>query len=455
MTTTTPTSTFDALSDMLTGDLILPTDPQWDTARAAWNLAVDQRPAAVVNVASVRDVTATIEFARVRRMHVAPQGTGHNAAPLESLADTVLLRTGAMREVQIDPTRRVARVEAGALWADVSSAAAEHGLAALAGSSPDVGVVGYTLGGGLSWLARSHGLAANHVLAIEVVTTDGQHRRVDADHDPELFWALRGGGGDYGVVTALEFRLFPVREVHAGVLFWPIEEAARILPAWRDWIATVPETVTSVGRILQFPPLPELPDFLRGQSFVVVEAAMQLGQAAADELLAPLRALAPAMDTFRPTPVQELQDLHMDPTEPVPAFGDGILLSSLDNGGLDAFLEATTTGSALLSAELRHLGGALAPGQVDGGAVSGFDAEFLLFGVGITPFPEAYVAVKASVERLMEALAPWRAAMQYANFVERAATPDEVFGSAVERLRAVKAAYDPAGVIRSNHPVRD
>ena len=455
MTSTTFTSTFDALADTLTGDLVLPADPRWDSARAAWNLAVDQRPAAVVNVASVRDVVATIESARVRRLHVAPQGTGHNAAPLESLADTILLRTGALREVQIDPDARVARVEAGALWADVSSAAAEHGLAALAGSSPDVGVVGYTLGGGLSWLGRSHGLAANHVLAIELVTTDGVHRRVDADHHPELFWALRGGGGDYGVVTALEFRLFPIREVYAGVLFWPIEDAARILYAWRDWVDTVPDAVTSVGRILQFPPLPELPDFLRGQSFVAVEAAMQLEQAAADDLLAPLRALGPAMDTFRPTPVQELQELHMDPTEPVPAFGDGILLSSLDDSGVDAFLDVTTNGSALLSAELRHLGGALAPGQVEGGAVSGLDAEFLMFGVGITPFPEAHVAVKASAERLTEALAPWRAATQYGNFVERAASAGDIFGSAVERLRAIKAKYDPAGVIRSNHPVRD
>ncbi len=454
MTTTTFTSTFDALADALTGNLVLPTDPEWDTARAAWNLSVDQHPVAVVNVASVRDVVATIKCARVRRLHVAPQGTGHNAGPLESLANTVLLRTGAMREVQIDPEARVARVEAGALWADVTSAAAEHGLAALAGSSPDVGVVGYTLGGGLSWLARSHGLAANHVLAIELVTTDGVHRRVDADHHPELFWALRGGGGDYGVVTALEFRLFPVREVHAGVLFWPIADAARILPAWRDWVDTVPDAVTSVGRVLQFPPLPELPDFLRGQSFVALEAAMQLDQAAADELLAPLRGLSPTMDTFRPTPVAELQDLHMDPTEPVPAFGDGILLSTLDDDGLAAFVDAATNGSALLSAELRHLGGALAPNEV-GGAVSGFAAEFLMFGVGITPFPEAHDAVRGSVERLMEALGPWRAAVQYGNFVERAASAEDLFGSAVERLRAVKRTYDPAGVIRSNHPVRD
>ena len=453
MTTTTFTSTFDALRDTLTGDLILPVDSDWDTARAAWNLAVDQQPVAVVNVASVRDVVETIKCARVRRLHVAPQGTGHNAAPLESLAGTVLLRTHGMREVLIDPVSRVARVEAGALWADVSSAAAEHGLAALAGSSPDVGVVGYTLGGGLSWLARSHGLAANHVLAIELVTTDGVHRRVDAEHHPELFWALRGGGGDYGVVTAMEFQLFPITEVYAGVLFWPIADAARVLPAWRKWVDTVPDAVTSIGRILQFPPIPDLPDFLRGQSFVAVEAAMQLDQAAADELLAPLRALAPAMDTFGPTPVEQLQELHMDPTEPVPAFGDGILLSSLGDAGLEAFLDATTNGSALLSAELRHLGGALAPGQT-GGAVSGFDAEFLLFGVGITPFPEAYDAVKASVERLVEALAPWRATVQYGNFVERSASAEDIFGSAVERLRAVKAKYDPAGVIRSNHPVR-
>lgn len=451
--TTTPT--LDQLADTLTGDLTLPSDPHWDTARTAWNLAVDQQPAAVIHVASVRDVVVTIAAARELSLQVAAQGTGHNAAPLGSLADTILLRTDLMRDVQIDPDARVARVESGALWADVSQAAAQHGLAALAGSSHDVGVVGYTLGGGLSWLARSHGLAANHVVAIELVTADSTHRRVDSEHDPDLFWALRGGGGDFGVVTAIEFGLFPISEVYAGTLFWPMSEAARVLSVWRDWIDTVPDTVTSVGRILQFPPLPDLPDVLRGHSFVVVEAAMQVPSDEGDDLLAPLRALLPAMDTFRPTPIQELQELHMDPPEPVPGAGNGILLRTLDTGALEAFIAAATEGSALLSAELRHLGGAVTPGRVEGGAVSGLDADILAFGVGITPTPEAMAAVLASVDHLIGELSPWATETNYLNFVERSAPARSMFGSAVERLREVKRQYDPAGLIRSNHPVGD
>jgi len=172
---------------------VTPSDETWDEARQAWNLAVDQRPAAVVYAESADDVVATVDFARVRGLRVAPQGTGHNAAPLGPLAETVLLETSRMRAVAIDPESRTARVEAGVLWLEVVEAAAEHGLAALAGSSPDVGVVGYTLGGGLSWLARKFGIAGNSVTAVELVTADGRLVRADSDNEPELFWALRGG----------------------------------------------------------------------------------------------------------------------------------------------------------------------------------------------------------------------------------------------------------------------
>jgi FAD/FMN-containing dehydrogenase len=184
MTALLPTTgpALDALATDLDGTLVRPSDATWDAARLAWNLHVDQRPLAVVLAASPRDVVTTVNAARALGVRVAPQSTGHNAAPLGDLADTILLKLAALDGVTIDPVRRIARVEAGALWAHVTQAAAEHGLAALAGSSPDVGVAGYTLGGGVSWLGRSHGLAANSVTAIEVVTADGTLRRVDASH---------------------------------------------------------------------------------------------------------------------------------------------------------------------------------------------------------------------------------------------------------------------------------
>ncbi|RXZ39434.1 FAD-binding oxidoreductase, partial [Agromyces binzhouensis] len=245
------------------------------------------------------------------------------------LADAILLRTHELRGVEVRPTQRIARVEPGVVWGDVVAATAPHGLAALAGSSHDVGVVGYTLGGGVSFLGRAHGLAANHVVAVELVTADGEFRRVDAQHDPELFWAVRGGGGDFGVVTALEFGLFEIEQVVAGALFFPIERTEEVLQAWAEWTRSVPDTVTSVGRVLRFPPMPELPPFLSGQSFVLVEAVIQDSADRADALLAPLRALGPAMDTVHPQAPAELLQLHMDPPGPTPGHGDGMTLADL------------------------------------------------------------------------------------------------------------------------------
>jgi hypothetical protein len=456
MTTTLTTSAgLDRLATDLDGALVRPGDATWDAARQAWHLAVDQRPIAVVIAESASDIVAVVEAARELGLRLAPQSTGHNAGPLGDLAGTILLKTSAMRAVQIDPVNRIARVEAGALWMDVTGAAAEHGLAALAGSAPDVGVAGYTLGGGLSWLARSHGLAANSVVAIEVVTADGVRRRVDADHDPDLFWALRGGGGSFGIVTALEFRLFPIAEVHAGVLFWPLERAGEVLQAWRAWLPSVPDSVTSVGRVLRFPPLPDLPPHLRGQSFVVVEAACQLPPAEADALLAPLRALQPALDTFRPTPVAELAALHMDPDGPVPGHGDGMLLAELSEAAMASFARiAAQPDLPLLSVELRHLGGALRPGPSTGGAVDSLDAEFALFAVGIAPDEAAMRAVRLGVDAVQHAMAPWSTGGCYLNFAERRKAGTALFGDHVHRrLTEVKAAYDPADLVRSNHPV--
>ena len=457
-----PTPTLDHLADdlrtELDGPLVRPGDANWDEARAAWHLDVDQRPAAVVVAETVRDVVTVVTVARELGLRVAPQSTGHNAAPLGDLAGTILLKTSTMRAVHVDPVSRIARAEAGALWMDVTPAAAKHGLAALAGSAPDVGVAGYTLGGGMSWLARSHGLSSNSVVAIEVVTADGVLRRVDENHEPELFWALRGGGGTFGVVTAIEFRLFPITEVYAGVLFFPIDRTAEVLEAWRRWLPSVPDSVTSVGRVLRFPPAPDLPPFLSGQSYVVVEAACQLTEEEATELLAPLRALGPAIDTFATMPITGLAQLHMDPPGPVPGKGDGALLGELSAEAIEAFVRVAGPGAEtpLLSVELRHLGGALAPGRMSGGAVSGIDAEFALFAVGITPTPESAEAVESAVTGVQYAFGPWTTGGVYLNFAERPKDGRALFGSAdtFDRLREVKAAYDAGDVIRSNHPVK-
>src|SRR3954447_3366546 len=345
------------LRERLQGDFVTPDDTGWDEARMAWNLAVDQRPAAVAIPESAEDVVEIVRYARANGLRVAPQGTGHNAHPLaDSLGYTVLLKTQRMRGVEIDRSARSARAEAGALWMDVTEPASELGLAPLAGSSPDVGVLGYSLGGAISWLARRYGLSANSVLAIELVDADGDLIRASADENPDLFWAMRGGGGSFGIVTALEIALYPVADLYAGWLIFPMERAHEVLPAWRKWVETVPDEVTSIGRLLQVPPLPDIPEPLRGRRLVVVEAAMLMDEAEASRLLKPLRKLGPEMDTFATTPATELQTLHMDPPHPVPGRGDHMLLRDLTRAGIESVVAAAGAESAspLLSVEFRH-----------------------------------------------------------------------------------------------------
>jgi FAD/FMN-containing dehydrogenase len=437
--------------------IVLPHDPSWNQARLAWNLSADQQPAAVALPESAADVQAVVRWARQRGLRVAPQGTGHNALPLGSLAHTVLLKTERMRGVEIDAAAQRARVDAGVLWAEVTEAAAEHGLAGLAGSSPDVGVVGYSLGGGVSWLGRRFGLASNSVTAVELVNADGELLRADAEQNADLFWALRGGGGSFGVVTALEFTLYPISDVYAGVLFFPLERGAEVLRAWRRWVDTVPDEVTSVGRFLQFPPIPDIPEPVRGKSFVVVEAASLLGKDRTDELLRPLRELGPSMDTFATIPVQELKHLHMDPEHPVPGSGDGMLLSDFNDAAIDALvgIAGADARSPLLSVEVRHAGGALARKVPGSGALASIEGQFLLFAVGMSPTPELGAAVRAHVELVQNALAPWDSGRMYLNFAEKRQGGERLFGDLnYRRLQTVKAAVDPDDVFRSNHPVR-
>src|SRR3954447_15090031 len=235
-------TTADSLRERLSGQYVTPEDSNWDEARLAWNLAVDQRPAAVAIPQTVEDIVEVVRYARSQGYRVAGQSTGHNAHPLaDGLDQTVLIKTHEMRAVQIDATARVARAQAGALWMDVTYPAGDHGLAPLAGSSPDVGVAGYSLGGGISWLGRKYGLAANSVVAIELVDADGTIVRASPVENPDLFWAMRGGGGSFGIVTHIEMRLYPVSELYAGWLIFPMERAEEVLTAWREWVEAVPE----------------------------------------------------------------------------------------------------------------------------------------------------------------------------------------------------------------------
>ena len=453
---TTEFSIADRLRDRVRGAVVTPNDDDWDTARLAFNLVIDQQPTLVVLPVDERDVIEIVVFAREHGLRVAPQRAGHNAAPLGSLEDTILLRTDAMLGVEIDVEARRARVEAGAKWEHVVPRASELGLAALHGSTPDVSVVGYSLGGGLGWYARKLGLAANSVTAIEVVTADGRLVRTDAEHEPALFWALRGGGGSFGVVTAIEFTLYPLTEVYAGILFFPFERSAEVLHAWHAWTASVPDEMTSVGRILQFPPLPEVPEPMRGKSFVLVEGIFLGSEADGAALMEPLRALGPVLDTFATVPPVGLSELHMDPPMPVPYVTGHQLLGPLPEHAIDDFVAAVGphSGSRLVSVELRHTGGELARDRAHHGALSTLPGDFVLFAVGMALDGSMAELMEAQIDRLGAAMAPYDVG-RYANFTEVRSSPRDFFPEAtVARLQAVKATYDRTGVIRANHPVR-
>jgi hypothetical protein len=445
-----------ALRDRIGGLVVGPADPDWDEARRPWNLAHDQRPAFVAFPESAEDVVAIVEHARQNGLRIAPQGTGHNAGPLGDLHDAILLSTSRMRGVDVDIEARRARVAAGTLWLEVTEPASEHGLAPMAGSSPDVGVVGYSLGGGVSWLARKHGLAANNVLAIELVTADGRLRRVDHENEPDLFWALRGGGGSFGVVTAMEIALHPLPELYAGAMFWPWERSAEVMHAWREWTLTVPDEVTSSARIMQMPPIPEVPEPLRGRNFVTIDAAIIGDRAFGAELVQALRDLGPEIDTFDMVPPVALSRLHGDPEEPMPALSEHRLLADLPVEAVDAFVAVAgaDSGSTLMMAEIRHLGGALREIRPGHGALASLEAGYLFFGGGLAATPEMVAGLEQALPLFKAAMAEWDAGRGYLNFEESTADSSSFFDEVTHRhLRRIKAQVDPGDSFVSNHPI--
>jgi hypothetical protein len=281
-------------------------------------------------------------------------------------------------------------------------------------------VTGYTLGGGIGWLARRYGLAANSVTAVEIVTPDGLLARADADHEPELLWAVKGGGGSVGVVTALELALYPVPRVYAGALFFPIERSSDVLHGWRNWTDTVPDELTSLARLLRLPAMPEVPEALGGRAFAVVEAAYGGHSRDGDDLIGPLRKLGPKLDTFLTLEAPELGQLNPDPERPMPVIGDGAVLADLPAAGIETILALAGPGvdAPLRSNEIRHLGGALGRDVAGGGAQPKIEAKYAILAGGVAPNPDLYDAVRIHVRFLKDSLAPWHAGYDYYNFVD-------------------------------------
>lgn len=447
-----------ALSE-IRGPVLRPADDGYADEVTGFNLAALHTPEVVVGATGVDDVVAALRWATATGTPVAVQATGHGANfPIER---GLLISTARMTDVSVDADRRLATVAAGAKWWHVLDAAAPHGLAALCGTSTDAGVVGYTLGGGLPVVGRTYGYAADTVRSFEVATADGTLHVSDPDHEPDLFWALRGGKGNVGVVTSLTFGLLPLRTLLGGGLYCAGEDAEPLLNAWAEWTRTVPTEMCSTFSLLRLPPFPEIPEPFRGRFWARVCLAWTGDAARGEELLAPLRAAAPVViDTVEEMDYTALDRIYMDPRDPLPARESCALLRDLPPDAISAFLAQVgpeASDCPLLLVELRHMGGALARPAAVEDAVCARDAEYLLEAVGVLAAPPMAEAVEAATRALQAAMAPYGTGRTMVNLHgtpgdepdrARAWTP-EVY----ERLRRTKSAYDPANLLSLGHTV--
>jgi len=443
------------LGRRLTGRVIGPDEPEFAVASQGWNRAVNQRPAAVVEVADAADVAATVRYARAQGLAVSAQAMGHNAAT--TVDGTVLIRTTGLRECAVDRDAGQARVGAGVAWGTLLRLLDGTRYIGLPGSNPSPSVVGYLLGGGLSWFGRRYGYAAHYVRSFDVVTADGDTMTVTGETDPELFWALRGGGGDLAIVTSAVLTLQNEPEVTGGRLRWPIDRADEVLAAYRQITESAPDELSAWLQLQNLPDLPTLPPELRGRRFITIDAAY-LGAAAAGRAL-----LAPALavdgfdqDSFGPLAIGDLGSISAEPTEPTMSSAFGVALERFDEAAGAALLEAVgpQAQTPLVAVQIRHLGGAFAD-EVAGGGVAGAVAEPYLCGaVAVAVTPEAAAAGVAGFARLEAAFGQDAAqrlpfnALGAADPVSRAFAPDDL-----DRLRQLKRERDPDNRIRSNRPL--
>ena len=451
MTVTTP------LAASVTGPALLPNEPGFADEVAGFNLATQHTPDVAVGATCAEDVVAAVRWARSQGFPIAVQATGHGANV--AVDHGVLINTRRMNQVRVDPVARTATVGAGATWRDVLAAAAPHGLAGLNGSSTGVGVVGYTLGGGLPVLGRAYGYASDRVRSFGVVTADGNLRLVSAEEHPELFWALRGGKGNVGIVTSLVCELLPITSVYGGCIFYPGAYAATLLRAYAEWTGTLPDQACTALQLLRLPPFPEIPEPIRGQFVVQLCLAHTGDPRDGERLLAPMRAAAPPMiDTVGELDYRDVDRIYQDPEHPVPARESSLLLRDLSDSAISALLDLAgpDAESPLLLVGLRHLGAALArPARVED-AVCARDAAFLVQTVGILAGPHA-AAVPGATAALQAALTPYSTGRTMVNLhgtpgdaADRArAWSPEVYA----RLREIARRHDPDDMLRFGHSI--
>lgn len=436
----------EALKEQLPGTLLLPGDDGYESARHPWNLSIDQRPVAVEIPADVDDLRALIEAARRSGSRLAVQPSGHGASG--SLAGAILVRMGAFDDLEVDLERGTVRVGSGVRWGAVVDALEGTGWVAPAGTSPVVSVAGYTLGGGHSWFSRTAGLGSDNLRAAWVLRTDGVHGRVDDAGDPDLLWALRGAGGLVGIVTALEIDLVPAPEVWAAALTFDVADAPGVVRAVRDLASVAPPSLNVFLNSMRMPDAPQLPEEIRGRSFLTVQALSTDGPH--DELIDAVRRAGTVRgDRTGPTSPAALAAASNEPTDPTPGRGASMALSVLDDATIDALLEFRELPEQwpLMSIDIRMLGGALDAPRRPGFAALESTGWLLHALAPIVPGVPAEPG-DASLVAFRELLAPNEAARTVATFLEPDQTLDRC-GSAddVARLRDVRARFDPDGLL--------
>ena len=441
------------------GRTIFPGDEDYDAERTGWNLTVDHHPAAIVLAEEAGDVAEAVRFAAEADLPVAVQSTGHGASvPADG---AVYINTRKLTGLSVAPEHKTARIEAGLRWGQVLQATGEHGLAALSGSSDHVGVMGYLTGGGLPVVARTFGFAANTVRSMDVVTADGRLRTVSPQSEPDLFWAIRGGKSNFGIVVAAELDLLALPGIYGGSLSFGGANAERVLRGYLAWTRDQPEEMTSSIILVRFPDIPQMADAVRGRSFANIRIAYAGDSAAGSELVAPLRALHPEKDEVGELPYHRIGEIYHDPFRPTPAYCRTGLLRELDDSAVDQLIDVVGPGRNVPfgGVELRHLGGALHRPMRRDAAVDTRGAAFHLFTSMPAPLATNEVdQVNATQAELLRALAPWHTGMLLPGFMFTLDTePGDIrraySDAAFQRLVAVKSAYDPQNLFRVNHNI--
>jgi FAD/FMN-containing dehydrogenase len=433
--------TFDELRAALPGRVLVAGVEGFQTAARPWTTTVTQPVAAVVRAGDAGDIATVVRYAARVGAPVVTQPTGHGASG--GVPDAILVRTGELDDIEIDAQRRVARVGAGAAWGRVQAAAARHGLTGLAGSNPVVGVTGYTLGGGMGWFGRKYGWASDAVRAFEVVDADGARRRITTEDDPDLYWALRGGGGDFAVVTAVEFDLFPAPELFGGRTLWPEARIREVFDVFQEITAAAPEGLSVWFQRLQIPDAPPM---------VGLDAVYLGDPDRGRALLARLDAIGnPILDRRGVFGPADIGAVTGEPTDPSPSLSRAEQLTDLGDALVETLIDEPV--APLANVQIRHLGGAMATARPDGGARGPIAEPYLLYCLGLG-LPHLLDAVTARRTALVDAVSGQISGSKPYTFLTPGETASAAFDSAtLTRLREIKRARDPHGVIRANYPV--